>query len=94
MRKSHPKDAVRALGKSAREARSVLAANLKRCRQELGLSQERAAEKVGFSLQYLQRIERQIVNVPLDTLARFAQAYGVAPHELLAPAEQRPYRGT
>ncbi len=41
------------------------------------VTQERAAERVGFSLQYLQRIERQIVNVPLDTVARFAHAFGV-----------------
>ena len=62
---------------------AVSAANLKAERARLGLSQERAAERVGFSLQYLQRIERCIVNVPLDTLVKFARGYGVEPVELL-----------
>lgn len=52
-------------------------------RRRLGLTQTKAAERVGFSLQYLQRIEREIVNVPLDTIARFARAYRVAPSLLL-----------
>jgi transcriptional regulator with XRE-family HTH domain len=68
--------------------RRQLAANLRLERQRLHLTQERAAERVGLSLQYLQRIERCIVNVPLDTLVRFARAYGVAPAELLRSPEQ------
>ncbi|MFT3840776.1 MAG: helix-turn-helix transcriptional regulator [Myxococcaceae bacterium] len=64
-------------------SRRVLAANLRLQRERLKLSQERAAEQVGFSLQYVQRIERCIVNVPLDTLVRFALVYGVEPAELL-----------
>ena len=64
--------------------RRRLATNIKAQRARLGLTQERAAESVGFSLQYEQRIERCIVNVPLDTIARFASAFGVDPGELLA----------
>ena len=64
--------------------RQRVAENLRSVRQSLGLTQERAAELVGFSLQYLQRIERQVVNVPLDTLARFAHAYKVDVLDLLA----------
>ncbi len=65
------------------ELRQRFSANIRAERQRLGLSQERAAELVGFSLQYLQRIERKIVNVPMDTIARFAFAYNVDPVQLL-----------
>lgn len=71
------------LAKQQTATRRLLAANLRLQRERLELSQERAAERVGFSLQYLQRIERCIVNVPLDTLVKFARGYGVEPVELL-----------
>lgn len=67
------------------ELRRILSANLKRARAHVGFTQEGAAEEADFSLQYFQRIERGIVNVPLDTIARLAAALRVAPHELLAP---------
>lgn len=73
------------LAKQQKVTRRLLAANLKLERQRLKLTQERAAERVGLSLQYLQRIERTIVNVPLDTITRFARGYGVEPAELLKP---------
>jgi len=66
-----------------KELRQRFSVNIKAERYRLGLSQERAAELVGFSLQYLQRIERKIVNVPMDTIARFAFAYKVDPVQLL-----------
>lgn len=71
------------LAKVQKSTRAILAANLRRERHRLGLSQEKAAEQVEFSLQYVQRIERMVVNVPLDTLVRFAYAYGVEPADLL-----------
>ena len=72
-----------------REARLRFADNLRAQRKRLGLTQERAAERVGFSLQYLQRIERRMVNVPLDTIARFAHAFDVDPTRLLARSRVR-----
>jgi transcriptional regulator with XRE-family HTH domain len=74
------------------EARKRLADGIRRERGRLGLTQEAAAELVGYSLQYLQRIERQIVNVPIDTVARFAFAFRVDPVQLLA-RNGRPGRG-
>jgi transcriptional regulator with XRE-family HTH domain len=73
------------LARLQQATRLVLSANLKLQRERLGLTQEAAAEKVKLSLQYTQRIERCIVNVPLDTLVRFARAYGVEPADLLKP---------
>jgi transcriptional regulator with XRE-family HTH domain len=78
------------LVKLQKATRLLLAANLKLQRQRHHLTQEKAAEEVGLSLQYLQRIERCIVNVPLDTLVRFARGYGVEPADLLKqPGRQR-----
>ena len=77
------------LARLQRATRLVLSSNLRMERARLGLTQERAAERVRLSLQYLQRIERCIVNVPLDTLVRFARAYGVEPAELLKPSGSR-----
>ena len=71
------------------EVRQRVAQNLRARRNDLGLTQEKAAELVGFSLQYLQRIERQIVNVPLDTLTRFARAYRVDPGDFFLAASHR-----
>jgi transcriptional regulator with XRE-family HTH domain len=76
-----------------KEVRKRLAQNLRRERERLGLSQERAAERVGLSLQYLQRIERKIVNVPVDTVARFAHAYEVPPALLLKASSVRSGKG-
>ena len=73
--------------KLRRALRHRLAENLRLERRRLGLTQERAAEKVGFSLQYLQRIEREIVNVLLDTVARFAHAFKVDPAKLVGENE-------
>jgi len=60
--------------KLRRELRGRLAENLRSERKRLRLTQERAAERAGFSLQYFQRIEREIVNVPLDTITHPARA--------------------
>ena len=81
---------LRANEKQRREFRGRLAANLRSERRRLGLTQEKAAEKAGYSLQYLQRIEREIVNVPRDTVARLAHALQVDPARLLRGCGQNP----
>lgn len=70
--------------RAQKRTRRRLALNLKAARARLGLSQERAAEKAGYSLQYVQRIEREIVNTPLDTLSRLAHALRITPAQLLS----------
>jgi transcriptional regulator with XRE-family HTH domain len=66
------------------ELRKRLSANIKGARRRLGMSQEETAEAVDFSLPYEQRIEGGRVNVPLDTLVRFAAAFGIDPAKLLS----------
>jgi transcriptional regulator with XRE-family HTH domain len=70
------------------QTRRRLALNLKAARARLGLSQERAAEKAGYSLQYFQRIERCIVNTPIDTITRLSAALRLDPAELLSRPER------
>ncbi|MCJ9673829.1 helix-turn-helix transcriptional regulator [Neorhizobium sp. SHOUNA12A] len=64
-------------------ARVTLATNLKRLRQELGLSQEKVAELAGIHRNYLGGIERCERNVGLDNLEKIAGALGVSPADLL-----------
>ncbi len=75
---------VEAIKKAQGQIRKRLALNLKAARLRMGLSQERTAERAGFSLQYFQRIERVMVNVPLDTLTRLAVALRMEPADLLS----------
>ena len=77
------------LGKKQREIRLWLADNLRLQRQAQRLSQERASEQVEFTLQYYQRIERGIVNVPLDTLTKLAVGFGVSVAKLLVKPKRK-----
>lgn len=60
--------------RSVTHARRLLAANLRRLRQELGLSQEDFAEKLGFHRTYISSIERCQRNVSVDNLDKMARA--------------------
>ena len=73
--------------KLRRDLRRRLADNLRSERKRLGLTQERTAERTGYSLQHFQRIECELVNVPLDTVARLAHALQLDPERLLHRAE-------
>ena len=53
-------------------------------RAELGLSQEKLAEKVSLHRTYIGSVERAERNVSLDNVERIAHALGVDIAELLA----------
>lgn len=61
----------------------LLAANLRRLRTKLGLSQEEFAERCGLHRTYIGAIERGERNVTLKTLGHIAESLGVAPLDLL-----------
>jgi transcriptional regulator with XRE-family HTH domain len=61
----------------------VLAANLRRLRRKLGLSQEEFAERCGLHRTYVGAIERGERNVTLKTLQHVAETLGVPAVELL-----------
>ncbi len=83
----------------AEEVRTYLGANVRRLRNERGLTQEALAEAVGVELRTVARIEAGTANVVLSTLVDLADALGVKPGALLKQAEMpevkrgRPRRG-
>jgi XRE family transcriptional regulator, regulator of sulfur utilization len=78
-----------------RQLRSI-AANVRRRRAELGLTQEQLGEAAGISYRYLQDIERGRKNITVETLVRMARALRSRPFQLmrasplLAPQVGRP----
>ena len=64
--------------------RRLLAANLLRIREDLGLSQERFAEKLGFHRTYISSVERCQRNVSIDNLDKIAKALRLRAADLLA----------
>ncbi len=63
--------------------RQRLTSNLKRYRKARGLTQEKLARKVGFSLPYIGRLEIGQHDPPLSTLVKLATALKVEVADLL-----------
>lgn len=61
----------------------IVAANIRRCRQNINLSQEALADKCGLHRTYIGAIERGERNITINTLARVADALGVQVVNLL-----------
>lgn len=62
---------------------AIFAANVRRRRMELGLSQETLAEAAGVHRTYVGMLERCEKNVTIYNIERIAVALRVAPAELL-----------
>lgn len=67
---------------------SIFAANVRRRRLELGLSQEELAERAGVHRTYIGMLERGEKNVTIYNIERLAIALGVNPPSLLQLPEQ------
>lgn len=65
------------------ELRRKFAANLRRMREQRGLSQEELAERAGLHRTYLSMVERLLRNPTLDVLEKIADALGVEPVDML-----------
>ncbi|MFM9848037.1 MAG: helix-turn-helix domain-containing protein [Hyphomicrobiaceae bacterium] len=63
--------------------RRIVARNLKRLRQERGLTQEELADLAGLNRNYVGMIERQENAATVDTLEDLAKALQVEPVRLL-----------
>jgi len=63
-----------------------IAANVRRLRTRLALTQEALAERAGQDLSYVQRVERGVTNLSVGVLLSLAVALGVTPATLLRPA--------
>ncbi|MBF5056584.1 XRE family transcriptional regulator [Alcanivorax sp. 521-1] len=69
---------------NALSGRQRISSNLKRLRQERGLSQEKLAEMADFHRTYVSQLERCVTNISIDGLDRLARALEVDVTELLS----------
>jgi transcriptional regulator with XRE-family HTH domain len=69
------------------DMRKLVGRNVKRIRQEKGLTQEQLAELSGFSQQYISGLEQGRRNPTIVSLYELATALGVSHMELLRSAE-------
>ena len=68
------------------QLRQVLATNVRRRREQLGLSQERLAGEAYLDRTYVSQIERGVRNVSLDCLDKLAHGLSAEAWDLLRPA--------
>jgi transcriptional regulator with XRE-family HTH domain len=67
------------------DMRRLVGRNVRRFRQERGLTQEQFAEVSGFSQQYISDLERGQRNPTVVSLYELAVALSVTPAELVTP---------
>ena len=66
----------------------VFGSNVKRYRQQTGLSQEAFAEKCGMQRTYISAIECFRRSISLENIQRIADALGVEPYKLFLTSEE------
>jgi transcriptional regulator with XRE-family HTH domain len=71
------------------DMRVLVGDNVRKVRLKRGLTQERFAEKSGFSQQYLSSLENGRRNPSIVTIYELATALGVSHLELLKPTKKR-----
>lgn len=69
--------------------RKLVGRNVKRIRQEKGLTQEQLAELSGFSQQYISGLEQGRRNPTLVSIYELATALGVSHMELVRPSADK-----
>lgn len=70
-------------GADSKTLREVLARNIRRIRNSLGMSQEALADAAGLHRTYVGSIERGERNVSVDNIEKLAVALSVKPERLL-----------
>jgi transcriptional regulator with XRE-family HTH domain len=73
------------MAESLHTLRKTLAANLRRYRANVGLSQEALADAAGLHRTFVGAVERSERNISVDNIEKLATALGVAGFELLRP---------
>lgn len=62
--------------------KTIIGKNIRTHRKDLGLTLEKAAEKIDISTKYLSEIERGIKEPSLSTIEKIAKAYKLSPLHL------------
>lgn len=65
------------------QLRQIFAQNLRRLREERGLSQEALADLAGIDRTYVSSLERERYAASLDMIEKLAKVLRIEPHELL-----------
>lgn len=65
----------------------IFGTNLRKYRNELGVSQEKFAEMCGLHRTYISDIERFQRSIALDNVQKIADALGIAPYKLFIESE-------
>jgi len=73
----------------AMDMRALVGTNVKLARLKKGLTQEKFAEKSGFSQQYLSSLENGRRNPSIVTIYELAMALGISHVELVQPLKKR-----
>jgi transcriptional regulator with XRE-family HTH domain len=63
--------------KKQKPERAILSENVEALRRAHGISQEKLGELAGLHRTYISQVERQKVNITLDSLERLAAVLGV-----------------
>jgi transcriptional regulator with XRE-family HTH domain len=71
------------------DMRKLVGRNVKRIRQEKGLTQEQLADLSGFSQQYISGLEQGRRNPTIVTIYELAAALGVGHMDLVQPDEEQ-----
>lgn len=74
------------------DIRRQVGLNLRKYRDELGLSQEALAFECGLHRTYVSGVERGVRNPTVTVLAKIAKALKVAPSQLLEPVREKRVR--
>lgn len=69
--------------------KQALSSNIKRIRQEQGISQEKLALKANIDRSYMSELERQLANPSLEALVKLGNALEVSPSELLQVVKKK-----
>ncbi|MBN9134952.1 helix-turn-helix transcriptional regulator [Phyllobacterium sp.] len=67
------------------DSRQIVGRNVRRIREEMGLSQEQLAFETELHRTYISGVERGVRNPTVLVIDRLAKALGVPPHLLLMP---------
>ncbi|RZK00353.1 MAG: XRE family transcriptional regulator [Novosphingobium sp.] len=63
--------------------RRTFATNLRRLRNDRGLSQEALADAAGLDRTYISALEREVYSASLDTIEKLADVLGIPSFEML-----------